>query len=145
MTQQKNEVLGGWKKQALAKSIFHTAAALASLAVLDFRGAALHGQAAATFGAVAAVAAVGAAATGGVRSPSSGGGAGSSTGGSGGRGVPEANTGTSGGAGATYVQYNTISYNGLRNDPADRQFVIDLLNQGAGRPGSARVDRRSVG
>lgn len=140
-----NEVLKAVARKALAMSIFEGAAALASLAILDFRGAALHGQAAATFGIVAGASLLGAAATGGIRSKSaSSGGSGAGSSGSfagSDRGSPNASTSSSGSAGP--VVYNfTISYNGFRANTRDHEELVRMLNSQAGRNGSARIDRR---
>lgn len=136
-----NEVLKSVARKALAMAIFEGAAALASLAILDFRGAALHGQAAATYGIVAGVAALGASATGGLRSGSGGG---SSSGGTG-VGAPKANTNGSGsGSGGATVYNFQVNYNGIRTSTRDHEDLIRLLNSQAGRNGAAKLDRRLV-
>lgn len=72
-----NELLKGLAAQALGRSLFEAASAVASLAMGNVPAAVLHGKAAAMFGAIAAGGIIGAAGTGGVGSSSSSGGSGS--------------------------------------------------------------------
>ena len=80
--QTTNELVKALAAQALGRSLFEAAAAVASLAIGNVPAAALHGKAAAMFGAIAAGGIVGAAASGGIRG-GAGGGASSAGGGEG--------------------------------------------------------------
>jgi hypothetical protein len=140
-----NEVLKSITRKALAMAIFEGAAALASLAILDFRGAALHGQAALMYGGVAAVAGIGAAATGGVGASKASGGGSSSAGASSNVGAARANTNSaSGGSGGPTVYNFVVNYNGIRTSTRDHEDLIRMLNSQAGRNGAAKIDRRLV-
>lgn len=130
-----NDVLKQIARRATAMAIFEGAAALASLAIGDFKGAALHGKAAATYGIVAVVSGVGASATGGVFD---GGSAQTPTA----AGVNTPRTSTDGRVGGTIKNVFYISNNGLRNRREDQDFIFDLMNHNAGVEGGPSLDPR---
>lgn len=138
-----NLVLQDISKRAWALAIFEGAAALASLAILDFRGAALHGKAAAAYGIVAGASTIGALATGGYDSADSAASR-SPAAAERGRSNPASNTRSGGSGGGTVNVSFFVNYNGLRTTRDDHNFLMDLANEYAGTPGARRLDPRLI-
>lgn len=143
-----NEVLRTLALEATTRSLFEGAAALASLAVGNAAGAALHGKSAAAYAIVAGVAAAGAGATGGLR-PSTGSAAGASTGAAGNATATSiGNPGfapNQGGGGTTIYQFNmagAIVGQGAEQELYDMAVREDRRRQvqrGAARLGEQRA------
>lgn len=120
-----NEMLRGIGQQATAKALFEGASALAALALGDVPTAILHGKAAAAYGVVAGVAALGAAATGGIRAPKED--KNEKT-----RGVPKARESSDGRNQTVIANTYYISYSGLSSDNDVRRMLFDVMNNGVG-------------
>lgn len=139
-----NEVLKGLARQALARSLFEGAAALASLAMFDPGSALLHAKAAAAFALVTGLAAAGASATGGLRSGSGGGSAGAGAARS--SGAPTAATSGNGGGNVFNMNFQIdMRRDGTRGGASEAEDIVRTINRALTRPGALKLDPRAVG
>ena len=137
-----NEFLKELSRKAAASAIYEGAAALASLAIGDVPGAALHGKASLAYGVVAVGFGIGAAATGGWQTHAKKDEADTATKKNKDRGGPAARTGDDGKMQQQISNVYYISYSGLSSDADVRDSLMGLLNSGVGSGG--RIDSRII-